>query len=189
MKTTDLAQIVTFRLGDDLFAADINAVERVLRYQAPSPLPNVPDWIEGVIEYQGCVLPVIDLRARFGLPRVAQANETRILVINTGSEFVATTVDAVLDVSPVDSANVAPPPAIFRGLSAEYLRGIVRRGERLVIFLEVARLLTATERLTLEAAVAAASTSAPGGEATTGVSAAEAVLPRPGERPGVVKRG
>ena len=69
MKTADRAQIVTFRLGDDLFAADINSVERVLRYKQPSPVPNVPEWIEGVIEYQKRVLPVVDLRARFSMER------------------------------------------------------------------------------------------------------------------------
>ena len=68
MSTTDLAQIVTFRLNDDLFAADIYAVERVLRYQQATPVPNVPEWIEGVIDYQGRVVPVINMRLRFELP-------------------------------------------------------------------------------------------------------------------------
>ena len=62
------SKLVTFRLADDLFAADIFAVERVLRYQAPRSLPDMPPWIEGVIEYQQRVIPVVNLRRRFELP-------------------------------------------------------------------------------------------------------------------------
>ena len=184
MKTADFAQIVTFRLGDDLFAADINSVERVLRHQAPSPVPNVPEWIEGVVEYQQRVLPVVDLRARFGMPRAALGSDARLLVLNGGDGFVAVTVDAVLEVAPLDPSRLTPPPPLFRGLAGEYLKGIVRRADRLVIFLDVARLLSATERLTLEAATGSGSDAAADAVATSAVAAAEAVLPaaKPGRR-------
>ena len=155
MTATDRSQIVTFRLGEDLFAADIYSVERVLRWQEPTPIPNVPDWIEGVIEYQGRVVPVINLRRRFEMPAKEAANETRILVFNTRSEWIAATVDAVLDVSGLDLEKVAPPPALFRGLAGEYIKGIVRRDTRLVIFLDVERLLSTNERLVLEQAAGA----------------------------------
>lgn len=174
MKTTDLAQIVSFRLGDDHFAADIFSVERVLRYQTPTAVPNVPDWIEGVIDYQGRVVPVINLRLRFEMERAPIANDTRILVFNTGGDFVAATVDAVVEVAPLAESQVAPPPALFRGLAGEYLRGVVRRGDRLVIFLDVARLLSTSERLTLEQAGADAVEVAAADE---GVRAEDAVLP------------
>lgn len=150
MTTASLSQIVTFRLGDDLFAADIYSVERVLRYQQPTAIPNVPDWIEGVIDYQGRVVPVISLRRRFELPGVAAANETRILVLNAGGEWIAAIVDAVLEVTSLEADGLQPPPPLFRGLTGEYLRGIARRGERLVIFLDVERLLSTSERLHLE---------------------------------------
>ena len=147
--TTDVSQIVTFRLGDDLFAADIFSVERVLRYREPTSIPNVPSWIEGVIDYQGRVVPVISLRRRFELEEALPAAETRILVLTVDGEWIAAIVDAVLDVSALDAASASPPPALFRGLAGEYLRGIVRRDERLVILLDVARLLTADEKMTL----------------------------------------
>ena len=156
MTATDRSQIVTFRLGEDLFAADIYSVERVLRWQDPTPIPNVPDWIEGVIEYQGRVVPVINLRRRFEMSAKEVANETRILVFNTRSEWIAATVDAVLDVSGLDLEKVAPPPELFRGLAGEYIKGIVRREARLVIFLDVERLLSTNERLVLEQATGTA---------------------------------
>ncbi|HKG90963.1 MAG TPA: chemotaxis protein CheW, partial [Gemmatimonadaceae bacterium] len=152
MSSAEQSQIVTFRLGEELFAADIFSVERVLRYQQPTSIPNVPLWIEGVIDYQGRVVPVINLRRRFDLAPVAPAAETRILIFNAGGEWIGATVDAVLEVAPLDRGQVTPPPALFRGLAGEYLRGIFRRADRLVMFLDVQRLLTTTERLTLEQA-------------------------------------
>ena len=150
--STDTSKIVTFRLGDDLFAADIYSVERVLRYQTPTVVPNVPPWIEGVLEYQARVVPVVNLRRRFEMPAAAAAAQTRILVFNAGGEWVAAVVDAVLEVASLDPASLQPPPPLFRGLSGEYLRGIVRRGDRLVIMLDVGRPLSSADRLALEAA-------------------------------------
>lgn len=147
---TAASQIVTFRLGDELFAADIFSVERVLRYSPPTPVPNVPSWIEGVIDYQGRVVPVINLRKRFELPEAPIPSDARILVLTVDDEWVAATVDGVLDVSVLDAAHLAPPPPLFRGLAASYLRGVVRRGDRLVVFLDVARLFSTDERIVLE---------------------------------------
>jgi purine-binding chemotaxis protein CheW len=146
-------RLVTFRLGDDLFAAPIEAVERVLRYQLPRTVPNLPPWIGGVIEYGERIVPVIDLRRRFELPPMAMTGSMRLLVLNTDGEWCAVLVDAVLDVRTVHAAELVPPPPLFRGLSAEYLRGVIRRDDRLVIVLDSERLLTASERLVLVSAV------------------------------------
>ncbi|HET9796996.1 MAG TPA: chemotaxis protein CheW, partial [Gemmatimonadaceae bacterium] len=70
-------KLVTFRLGDDLFAADIFSVERVLRYTAPTAVPDMPDYIEGVIDYQGRVVPIVNLRRRFEMSEGEVRNETR----------------------------------------------------------------------------------------------------------------
>lgn len=146
-------RLVTFRLGDDLFAAPIEVVERVLRYQAPRAVPNLPPWISGVIEYAERIVPVIDLRRRFELPAAPYSGNMRLLVLSTGAEWTAVLVDAVLDVRTVQAAEVVPPPPLFRGLSAEYLRGVIRRDEQLVILLDSERLLSATERLELAGVV------------------------------------
>ncbi|HKO15436.1 MAG TPA: chemotaxis protein CheW [Gemmatimonadaceae bacterium] len=152
---SEVTKLVTFRLGEDLFAADIFAVERVLRYQTPTAVPDAPPWIEGMIEYQSRVLPVINLRRRFELPPIPPAAETRILVLNSGGEWVGAVVDAVLEVTSVDPAQLSAPPVLFRGLAGEYLKGIVRRADgagadRLVIVLDADRLLSATDRIALD---------------------------------------
>lgn len=152
---TEAHKLVTFRLGDDLFAADIFSVERVLRYQEPTSVPDLPPWLEGVIEYQSRVVPVINLRRRFELPDVPVRPETRVLVLNGAGEWVGAIVDAVVEVTGLDADALQPPPKFFRGLAGEYLKGIVRLGEKLVIVLDVDRLLSATERLALQQAAEA----------------------------------
>jgi purine-binding chemotaxis protein CheW len=147
-------QLVTFRLGDDQFAVDVSVVERVLRYTAPSLVPNLPSWIDGVIEHGGRVVPVIDLRTRFQMPRLAPRPEHRILVLAVGEEWLGVTVDSVHEVLAVTVEEIAPPPPLFRGLAAEYLKGLVRREGSLLIFLDVARVLTSSELLELTTAAA-----------------------------------
>jgi purine-binding chemotaxis protein CheW len=150
--TNESAKVVTFRLADDLFAADIFSVERVLRYQTPRSLPDVPPWIEGMIEYQQRVIPVVNLRRRFELPPRDAAPETRIVVLNARGEWIGIVVDSVVEVSAVEPSQISPAPTFFRGLAGEYLKGILRRGEgeRLVIVLDVEQLLSATERIVLQ---------------------------------------
>jgi len=145
-------QVVTFRLGEDRFAADVAAVERVLRYTAPMTLPNLPAWMDGVIDYHRRVVPVVDLRARFGLPRVAARAESRIILFTVGEELVGMIVDAVLEVVTIPGAEISEVPKMFRGLKAEYLRGLIRHEGGLAIFLDAPHLLSASERLELTSA-------------------------------------
>lgn len=148
------SQVVTFRIGGDEFAADILAVERVLRWTQPTPVPNLPPWVDGVLEYQERVVPVIDLRRRFGLAAERTGSTaSRIIVFAVGDDWIGAVVDSVLEVLTLDAASVTPPPAMFRGLRADYLRGLVRRGGHIVIFLDVPSLLTATEQLELRQAM------------------------------------
>ena len=148
--STETDKLVAFRLGDDHFAADIHTVERVLRYSPPTSVPDMPDYIEGVMDYQGRVVPVVNLRRRFELPPVPPKTETRTLVLNVSGEWIGVVVDSVTEVASFDPAAVAAPPKLFRGLAGEYVKGIVRRGERLVIYLDVDKLLTSTERIHLQ---------------------------------------
>ena len=149
-------QLVVFRVGDDRFAADIFAVERVLRFAAPRPIPNVPAWLEGVIDYGGRVVPVIDLRMRFELPAAASRESARILVVVAGDEWIAAIVDGVDEVITVTAAQLEPPPPLFKGLAKQYLRALVRRSDHVIVALDVAQLLTAREQVILEQVVAGA---------------------------------
>jgi purine-binding chemotaxis protein CheW len=152
-------QLVTFRVGEDLFAADIFSVERVLRFSVPRPIPNVPAWLEGVIDYGGRVVPVVDLRARFELGAAAARDSARILVVVAGDDWIGAIVDGVNEVLTVMSDQLSPPPALFKGLARQYLRALVRgktEEEPVIVVLDVAHLLTARERIVLEQVVAGA---------------------------------
>lgn len=140
-------RLVTFRLGEHLFAAEIQAVQRVLRYEVPRPLPDMPDWMEGVVDYQGTMVPVIDMRRRFGLAAAAPGPQARLMVCNAPAGLAAMLVDAVLDVKPVQPADLLDPPQLFRGLAGEYLRALTRRQGQLVVVLDVESLLASQSPL------------------------------------------
>ena len=139
--TAESTRLVTFRLGQHLFAAEISAVQRVLRHETPRALPDMPDWMEGVVDYQGSVVPVIDMRRRFGLPATTPGPQARLMVCSTSGGQAAMLVDAVLDVKPVSPNDVMDPPQLFRGLAGEYLKGLTRRQQQLVVVLDVESLL------------------------------------------------
>ena len=134
-------RLVTFRLGSHLFAAEIHAVQRVLRYEVPRALPDMPGWMEGVVDYQGAMVPVIDMRRRFGMIAAAPGQQARLMVCDATGGMAAMLVDAVLDVKPVNPSDVMDPPELFRGLASEYLKGLTRRQGELVVVLDVERLL------------------------------------------------
>jgi purine-binding chemotaxis protein CheW len=101
-------------------------------------------------------VPVVNLRRRFEMPAAEIKTETRTLVLNVAGEWIGIVVDAVTEVAAFDPKDVAPPPPLFRGLAGEYLKGILRRGDRLVIFLDVDQLLSSTDRIALQTAGAEA---------------------------------
>lgn len=142
-------QLVSFRIGRHEFAMDILQLQRILRYDPPAPLPDAPDFLEGVIAYEGSAVPVVDLRKRLELP-AEHTDETRIMVLQLGSEKVGIVVDQAREVLRVDSSTIVAPPAMVRGLAAKYISGILPRGDRTLVILNAQRILNATERLALQ---------------------------------------
>jgi purine-binding chemotaxis protein CheW len=148
MNTADHVQVVTFRLGAQEFAFDILQIERILRYEAPAPLPKAPEFLEGVIPYGGGAVPVVDLRKRFELDAPIR-EETRAMVLDLGDQRVAVLVDEVREVLRVESTTIAAPGPMVSGLAAVYIAGIVARPGRTILILNARKLLSSTERLTL----------------------------------------
>jgi purine-binding chemotaxis protein CheW len=146
--TGDDIQLVSFRVGAQEFAFDILQVERILRHVVPSPLPKAPDFLEGVVPYEGGAVPVVDLRKRFDLDAPIR-EETRLMVVNLGDQRVGVLVDEVLEVLRVDSTTISAPGPMVSGLAAAYIAGIVTRPERTIIILNARRLLSSTERTAL----------------------------------------
>jgi purine-binding chemotaxis protein CheW len=149
----DDIQLVTFRLAGQDFAFNIFQVERILRYEAPAPLPKAPSFLEGVLRYQDATVPVIDLRKRLGVP-APQEERTRTVVLEWDGAKLGAVVDAVTEVLQVPASSVTPPPPLVRGLAAEYITGIVVREGRTIVVFNTGKLLTSQEKLALETAVA-----------------------------------
>jgi purine-binding chemotaxis protein CheW len=145
----DDVQLVTFKVGGQDFAFNIFQVERILRYEAPAPLPKAPAFLEGVLQYQGAAVPLIDLRKRFGAA-AALRDDTRTVILEFEGGRIGIVVDAVTEVMQVAATTVTPPPGIVKGLAAEYISGLVVTNGRTIIVLNTNKLLTSTEKLALQ---------------------------------------
>lgn len=152
MTTGDDVQLVTFKVGGQDFAFNIFQVERILRYEAPAPLPKAPDFLEGVLRYQGAAVPVVDLRKRLGVAAPLR-EETRTVILEWEGAKLGTVVDQVSEVLQVAAPEITSPPKIVKGLAAEYIAGLVVKDGRTIIVLNTARLLSSQEKVALETAV------------------------------------
>ena len=148
----DDVQLVSFKVAGQDFALNIFQVERILRYEAPAPLPKAPDFLEGVLQYQGAAVPLVDLRKRLGVP-APHREETRSVILEWEGGKLGVVVDAVTEVLQLAAEAITSPPGIVKGLAAEYITGLVVKDGRTIIVLNAARLLSSTEKLALEAAL------------------------------------
>ncbi|MBI5468350.1 MAG: chemotaxis protein CheW [Deltaproteobacteria bacterium] len=142
----EVLQLVTFRLGNEEFSLDILKVQEIIRHMDLTRVPKTPEFVDGVINLRGRVIPVLDLRKRFGLPKDENTNETRIIVVDVDNRTVGLKVDAVSEVLRLPADTVEPPPAIITGVESEYIKGVGKLDGRLLILLDVAKILTCTER-------------------------------------------
>jgi purine-binding chemotaxis protein CheW len=152
MSAGDDVQLVTFKVSGQDFAFNIFQVERILRYEAPAPLPKAPDYLEGVLRYQGVAVPLVDLRKRLGAAAPLR-EETRTVILEWEGGKLGVVVDAVTEVLQVAAPEITSPPGIVKGLAAEYITGLVVKDGRTIIVLNTARLLTSKEKLALDTAV------------------------------------
>jgi purine-binding chemotaxis protein CheW len=155
---TDLAasgdeqQLVVFQLGAELYGVEIARVHEIIRLQTVTRVPHAPAFVEGVINLRGKVIPVVDLRRRFGLPLADHTRASRIVVVEIGDQVVGIVVDGVSEVLRVNKGTIEPPSPVVAGIESDYLHGIAKLPERLVILLNLDRVLARDERRALEVA-------------------------------------
>ena len=149
--TGDERQLVVFPLGAELYGVEISRVHEIIRLQSVTKVPRAPSFVEGVINLRGKVIPVVDLRRRFGLPTSDHTRASRIVVVEIGDQVVGIIVDGVSEVLRVNTATVEPPSPVVAGIDSEYLHGIAKLSDRLVILLDLDRILARDERRALEA--------------------------------------
>ena len=139
-------QLVVFDLAREHYGVDIAAVEGIIKLQAITAVPQAPAFVEGVTNLRGKVLPVVDLRRRFGLPAAAATKETRIVVVEMGGATVGIVVDGVSEVLRVEPEAVEPPAPLVTTADSAYIRGIAKVDQRLIILLDLAKILSTGEQ-------------------------------------------
>lgn len=147
-KTTgEVVQLVNFRLGNEEFGVDIGSVKEIVRVGDITHIPEVPSFIQGVINLRGKIIAVIDLARQFDLPpRQELAPSARIVVTEIKGHIVGMLVDAVPEVSKMPVENIESTPAVIQsGIEKDYIRGVGKLGDRLIIILDLEKVLAASE--------------------------------------------
>lgn len=162
----DTVQLVTFQVGAEEYGLDINSITEVVRPQKITTLPRMPQFIEGVINLRGTIIPIVDLRKRFGLVEVRDNLRKMRMMITKGAvpaspgnrqELLGLVVDVVKEVIHVPKKDIEPAPEAATGAQADFITGMGKVGEQLIILLDIARILSQQERSALAEAEHAAS--------------------------------
>ena len=144
-------QLVIFELAKEFYGINIAVVESIIKMQAITQLPHTPPYMKGVTNLRGSVLPVIDLRTRFALEVKEDTRQTRIIIVTMGSIKVGVVVDGVSEVLRVSDDLIEPLPPMVNSVNSAFLKGIVRLENRLIILLDLGKILDLNEQQVLEA--------------------------------------
>lgn len=143
-------QLVAFYLQNEEFAIDIQKVREVLRMTHVTPLPQSAEFIEGVINIRGEVIPVIDLRKRFQLPEKEETPQTRIIIVEIKDNQVGLIVDSVTEVLRLPQQSIQPPPSNVAGTRTDLIQGVGKLDDRLLIILKLDKILTTEEKIAID---------------------------------------
>ncbi len=139
-------QLVVFELAGEHYGLDIASVESIIKIQTITSVPQAPGFVEGVTNLRGTILPVIDLRQRFGMEKYSPTRNTRVIVVFTGDKKVGMIVDAVSQVISVSSDAVEPPPDLVTTMNSAFIKGIAKVNGKLIIFLDLIEVLNLEEK-------------------------------------------
>jgi len=150
---TDGNQFLTFQLGDELYGVDILRVQEIKGYTTVTKIPNTPDYIKGVLNLRGTIVPIVELRTTFGMPTIDYTMFTVIVVVVVRDRIMGLVVDSVSDVLNISKKDIQAPPEFGTKVDVSVLSGIGKSGDKLVALLDIDRLLIDPA---IEEAVAAA---------------------------------
>lgn len=153
---TETAQYLTFKLGDEVFALDISQVREVLDFTTVTKVPRTPDFMRGVINLRGNVVPVVDLKLKFGMPMTEKTVNTCTIIteVSIGGEktVIGALADSVQEVIELDPESIEPPPKIGTRLRTEFIKGMGKRNEQFIIILDIDTVFSEEELAIVEKA-------------------------------------
>ncbi len=147
---SDETQLVVFVMENEEFACSITEVREVLKMVKVTPLPRSLDYIEGVINMRGDVIPVINLRKRFGLTEEEQNDDSRIIIVEVQEKMVGLIVDAVSEVIRIEKSQIQPAPVQTTGGKTDHITGVGKKDDRMIIILDLDKILTTEEQIALD---------------------------------------
>ncbi len=146
---TDASQFLTFSLGEDVFAIDVIMAKEVLDFAEVTRVPQTPDYMLGVINLRGSVVPVVDMRLKFGMEDKEKTRDSCIIVVEVDVEGEPVTVgalaDSVQEVKEMDESQIEPPPRIGTRLNTEFIKGMGNLGDKFVIILDINKVFSADD--------------------------------------------
>jgi len=142
----EILQLVSYRIGNEEFGTDILKVREIIRTVVITKVPNSPEFVEGVIDLRGKVIPVINLRIKLGIPIKENDYNTRIIVVEMNNSIIGFIVDSVSEVLRIPRDIIEPPPAIVSNVNSEYITAVGKLPDRLLILLDMEKVLTGEEK-------------------------------------------
>ncbi|HZW04231.1 MAG TPA: chemotaxis protein CheW [Anaerolineaceae bacterium] len=139
-------QLVVFELAGESYGVEIASVESIIKMQAITRLPQAPDFVDGITNLRGSIIPVVDLRKRFGLATQEPSRETRIVIANMNGMKVGIVVDAVNQVIRLPDDAVEPPPQMSVTINSTFIKSIAKVDGSLIILIDLAKVLSVEEK-------------------------------------------
>lgn len=139
--TTEGNQYLTFNLGEEFYGVDILRVREIKGYSTVTKIPNTPAHIKGVLNLRGTIVPIVELRTKFGMPTVEYTAFTVIILVVVRDKVIGLVVDSVSDVLNIDKEDIQPPPQFGAKVDVSFMSGIGKSGEKLVTLLNMEHLL------------------------------------------------
>jgi purine-binding chemotaxis protein CheW len=136
------AEFLTFRLGGEEYGIDILRVQEIRSYEEPTRIANAPDFIKGVVNLRGVIVPIVDLRIKLGCEKVEYNGFTVVIVLNVHGRVVGAVVDAVSDVLELSGELIKPAPEMNLNVSASFITGIANVAERMLILMDIEALMS-----------------------------------------------
>lgn len=147
-KYDELIQLVSFMLADEEYGVEVLKVREIIRMPTITKMPNTPQYVEGIINLRGKVIPIISMRKRFGLMESENNTHTRIIIMDVAGGLTGFIVDGVSEVIRIHSSEIQPPPSMVLsgGIGQEFITGVFNHAERLLIIMDVDRMFSDDER-------------------------------------------